>query len=176
MPRVPAFCPTCYLLFPSGLVVAEGGSVGLFDSVTNCPRCGGEANFANGIYEAAGNILKITQDPNFKTELLAGLAGIFHNPVESDEELEKAAEAAEKIHPGFGELVRLAYKKKMWAVFAAFLYAVSQCSANINFDVSLNANQLFDQIQQIGSENLDRPQQNKGPSNPGATGKSPKKK
>ena len=139
----------------------------MFGSVTNCPRCGGRANFSDGFYEAVGNLLKITQDPKFKAEVLATLAGILQHPVGSDDELEASARDAEALHPGLGDLVRLAYKKKIWAAFAFSIYALSNCNLNTTLDI----NQLIEQIQDFSSESLDRTQKDKGTHNTSPPGK-----
>ncbi len=168
MPQIPAFCPNCRLLFPTRIFVAEGASVGMFGSVTNCPRCGGRANFSDGIYEAVGNLLKITQDPKFKAEVLATLAGILQHPVGSDDEVEASARAAEALHPGLGDLVRRAYKKGIWVVFA--LYMLSKC--DLTLDATVDINQLIEQIQDFSSESLDRTQKDKGTNNASPPGES----
>ena len=154
MPRVPAFCPNCRFLFGSVVVVAEGASVGLFNTTTNCPKCGGDADFADGIYEAVGDLLKLTQDPKFKAELLDRLSEILERPVGSEDEVEASARAAEALHPGLGDLVRRAYKKGIWVVFA--LYMLSKC--DLTLDVTLDINQIIEQIQEISSESINRAQ------------------
>jgi hypothetical protein len=172
MQRIPAFCPNCRLLFPTGLVVAEGATVGLFGTITNCPRCGGDADFPDGIYEAVGKLLKLTQDPKFKAEMLATLSGIFERPVGSDDELEASARDAEALHPGLGNLVRLAHKKRIWTVFAFLVFALSNCDPPITFDATLDINQLIEQIQDFSSEGLDLTQKDKGTHNTSPPGES----
>ena len=91
---------------------------------------------------------------------------------DSDDGLEASIRDAEALHPGFGNLVRLVHTKRLWTIFAIFIFALSNCDPPITLDATLDINQLIEQIQDFSSENLDRTQKDKGTHNTDPPGES----
>ena len=91
MSQVPALCGTCGLIFPSPIALApDARDVVLANVTINCPRCGGRAAIADGVYNLIGDTLHILVTAPIGRSRLQSLA--------------EALEAARKRHASTDEV------------------------------------------------------------------------
>lgn len=77
MPNMPAFCGSCGLAFPSGIVIENSTGVSLSGISARCPRCGGIGQVPDGIYNVLGQVVQLLARPGSSVEHLRRLKATF---------------------------------------------------------------------------------------------------
>lgn len=99
--HTPARCKTCGHLFEApNLIGGHGGTVTLKGNITNCPKCGRDAEILDGTYELMDNQLSLVSGPQRTVELLQTLQAIIEQDrakgVAPEETLKKVQAQADK--------------------------------------------------------------------------------
>ena len=97
MPNMPAFCGSCGLVFPSGIVIENSTGISLSGVGARCPRCGGIGSVPDGIYNVLGQTVQLLAGPGRTSEQLLRLKStleIARDQQQETEEVRKAVLAA----------------------------------------------------------------------------------
>lgn len=145
MANPPAYCSNCGAIFPSPISILGGGRVTLVGNITNCPRCGGAANILDGVFGVTNGVLQLLSGPQITRDVLRAVTTLIERAVRKEitpQDLEKEVTA---INPELGAAVS-EITKSPWplAVLTILMLALQQC--NLNVDVNVDINSLWDQI------------------------------
>jgi hypothetical protein len=109
-----------------------------------CPYCGGIAFVADGIFDIANDVISVINAPSFTKEMLQKLGGAVVDAYKNPEKTDELIKFTESIDPNIAKTVKhLASSHKFIGLFLLAL-AIKSCDVNVN--VSLDANQLIDQM------------------------------
>jgi len=106
MPRVPAFCDNCGCAFPSGFAVSGGGTLSMTGCKSGpCPACGEMGTVPDGVFSAAGEVIRLLAGLQKTVEQLQMLANVI---VQARNTVDQPNEAVEKIKREAPELNSIA--------------------------------------------------------------------
>jgi hypothetical protein len=115
-------------------------------NVETCPRCGGLANIADGVFDIAGDVVTAVTAPRMTTAMLAALSSALRKAYEEKKQPEEVAKDVEVIDPALAALIRK--NVGFWPlVVILVMLAIKSCSLNI----ALDANRLLDQLLNVSS-------------------------
>lgn len=79
MPRIPAYCKKCNLIFPSVISVEKNGSINITGATTNCPICGSYSPILDGFYNVIDESINLIKGSQFSKQKLREYKNIFKN-------------------------------------------------------------------------------------------------
>ena len=145
---IPAYCPSCGAIFKSRLISMSGNvsNTSLIGNMESCPFCNSMAKTAEGVFDISDNILKVISSPEITKQMLHEFSGIVKKAYKNKLDIDTLAKEADKINPEFGSLVR---NKKITKLFKypfllLLIFMLNSCEFNVN--VSLDINELINQI------------------------------
>lgn len=103
--HLPAFCPHCGNVFPSG-IDAGGGTLVLIGCRSNCPRCLEWAIVPDGVYRALKEATATARELRHKPEALKAAGDLAKRTALGEVKFEKAVEQAHRIDPKLGRVFR----------------------------------------------------------------------
>ena len=109
--EIPAYCPTCRALYPSGIVLGEGASATLLGNVSNCPR-GHTTQVLEGTMEVRDGVLHVQRQRIEKIKRLALKA------VSGKTDAEEALKAIEVLAPSLAPVIKVFGKNKVLLAIA----------------------------------------------------------
>ncbi|AMK16919.1 MULTISPECIES: hypothetical protein [Sphingobium] len=154
MAKVPAHCGHCGLQFYSENFIGGSGASGitLKGNRTNCPRCGGWANLADGIFNLHDDQLELVDGPPLTRAMMAQLRLIAEKAkLKAADAEELLAEVAE-VSPELAEKIRgrgLPY----FVIVLLIIWLIK----SVNLNVTVDLNRLIDQA--VGAEQSEKPDQ-----------------
>jgi len=124
MPKVPAVCLRCGIIFPSGIVVS-GTNDSFIGCFSRCPRCGDAAPIPSGVYSAlTDSVLAFTRQ-HLSAEAIERLRDIFRSAQPEEKETEEVAREIRKEVPELAKLAdALPKDRNQLYAFAAVLVAL----------------------------------------------------
>lgn len=154
MAGLPAHCPQCGLTFISNAIsVGPNATVTMINNRTNCPNCGGMANFLDGVFTSTGDILKVVRGPMFTKQVMARFAELMERAAQEKTEFEIVKSEADSIDPRLGAAIEKLRGKPHWFVTFVFLMLFTALK-NSHFDIkhtgNVDYNQLFYQATHHG--------------------------
>lgn len=106
MPQLPAFCDNCGAVFPSGFAISGGGSATFIGNKSGpCPSCGGMGSVPDGVFSAAGNVIRLFAGPQKTIEQLQRLASVISEARNTVSEPNKAVEKIKREAPELSSIV-----------------------------------------------------------------------
>lgn len=106
MPQLPAFCDNCGTVFPSGFAISGGGSVTLIGNRSGpCPVCGSMGSVPDGLFSAAGDVIRLLAGPQKTVEQLQRLASVIAEARKTVSEPNKAAETIKREAPELSSII-----------------------------------------------------------------------
>lgn len=105
MPFVPAFCNDCNAIFRSGFNVGGGTATFIGSSAGPCPVCGGMGSIPDGVYTAAGNVLRLLSGPQITVERLQKLAAVIREVHKKNAEPQQVTDLIKKEAPELRSVV-----------------------------------------------------------------------
>lgn len=106
MPRVPAFCNNCGSVFPSGFSVSDEGTLTVVGCKSGpCPRCESMGSVPDGVFRAAGDIIRLLAGPQKTIEQLQALASIISEARNTVSEPHKAVDRIKREAPELSLIV-----------------------------------------------------------------------
>jgi hypothetical protein len=106
MVAIPAACENCGTVFWTTWPFAPSGRTMFGHNTTNCPRCGGWADVAEGIFDFTRDGIAIVTAPQVTYDMLISLRGVVREAFEQDLSVDETKRRAEAIIPAFGGLFR----------------------------------------------------------------------
>ena len=101
MAQLPAVCRTCGTVFPSGFDLQHARNVTFEDCVAGpCPKCGGDGDIPNGIYDFVGDTIRVLAAPTTSAAQLRRIADVLHDARERRSSRTEVARAVEDVAPG----------------------------------------------------------------------------
>jgi len=106
LPRVPAFCDNCGSVFPSGFSVSGGATLTTVGGKSGpCPSCGSMGTVPDGVFRAAGNVIRLLTGPQKTIEQLQRLASVINEARNTVSEPNKAVEKIKQEAPELSSIV-----------------------------------------------------------------------
>jgi uncharacterized protein YecA (UPF0149 family) len=105
MPDIPAFCDKCGAIFRSGIFIGGGTATLVGNKAGPCPMCASMGTIPDGVYSAAGNVLRLLSGPHKTVEQLIKLAAIIAEARRVQEEPNQIAEKIKQEAPELSSLV-----------------------------------------------------------------------
>jgi hypothetical protein len=170
---LPAFCPTCKTVFPSGFVVQQATNTSFSGNRATCPVCHNpDAKVIDGTFDIASDVIKIISAPEFTVEILKAFAAIAKSLSEGKIPEQQAISEANNLSPKLGQLLRGAANKLTDVALIATLTAVlvahydsttAESSADKRTEMTINAitdlsNRWMPPGPQVERPNQKRPQ------------------
>ena len=151
MALIPSHCHTCGAIFPSRAYSFSGNIKGLnlSNNSEKCPYCSGTAYLAEGIFDIAENAVSIISSPDITKENLHKLGVAVIDAYKDPKKTKDLLALAKTISPEVaGAVEKIATSNKL-TLIGLFLLAmiIKSCSVNFNVDVSLDVNELIEEMQ-----------------------------
>lgn len=105
MPDIPAFCDNCGAIFRSGIFIGGGTATMVGNRAGPCPVCGSMGTIPDGVYSAAGNVLRLLSGPQKTVEQLKRLAAVINEARRTQEEPNQIAERIKEEAPELSSFV-----------------------------------------------------------------------
>ena len=147
MAGIPAQCTICGLIFvnPQLIDVGENAGITVSGIGTFCPKCGGYAFMAEGLFENAAGIMRVSNAPPrtiaivkaLQTALKASIAGAGDDEVLAD---------LASISPEIENAIRHVRTGRDVALSVVLFAMLTTCVSNTKVSVNLDVNQLVDQF------------------------------
>ena len=155
MASIPSHCHSCGAIFPSRLISISGNVKGLelSNNSETCPNCGGRAFLAEGIFDIAEDVISIINAPSFTKKMIEKLGVAVVEAYKDPNKTDDLHKVAESIDPEIAEAVKRVTSKGNLALVGLFLLAMAIKSCNVN--VSLDVNELIDQITEQPPQSVD---------------------
>ncbi len=154
---LPAHCPTCGLIFPSRYgPLFEGNAKFAFfkNNVEPCPRCGNDALTAEGVFDLFNGLVRVHSAPAWSLEILEPLqtaAEQFANDeIDESDFIEVLSEVDPELGKRISNLLRMNNKK---LAIGIILFILSQINVNVDFNVDVDINDLFNQFIEYNNKN-----------------------
>lgn len=128
MPQLPAFCDSCGTAFPSGFAIGGGGTATFIGNKSGpCPACGSMGSVPDGVFSAAGNIIRLLSGPQKTIEQLQRLASVISEARTTVSEPNKAVERIKQEAPELSSIVDVLPKTRMelYAFLTILLMAIA---------------------------------------------------
>ncbi len=140
MKGFPAHCESCDIIFEAtGLVGGSAASrIKMVNNRTNCPKCGGWAELADGTFGFDDNALKLIEGPKWTKAQVRAIERAYRDMKQKRELTPGALDALERVSPELGAAAHAIagkYGKSVMAV-AMIGLLLSKCSVNIDVDVN----------------------------------------
>lgn len=147
MPRVPARCTQCSLVFTPNAINIAHGTITLRNNGTRCPHCGGIAYFVEGTLETDGDYFVPISAPPLTHAVLDQIKRITEAARARSATADELIEEIEPLSPKMAAALRPLKKQKSTAFLAAIIiYLIAHIHMNMNMnvdvDVKLDVNQL----------------------------------
>ena len=139
---IPAYCPNCGAVFPSRSISGNFSNLTLRGNKESCPFCGEMADTAEGVFDIAGDFISIISAPHITKQMISDLSVAVKKAYKEKITQEKLAEEIGKIDPSFGNAIGKVRGGYFIAALLIILAIIRSCSV----DVSIDANQLIDQL------------------------------
>jgi hypothetical protein len=105
MPAIPAICDQCGAVFASKWELGDSAQASFLRSSSgSCPQCGSMGTIPDGVYEAAGNTLRILATTPRSVTFLERLGAVVRLAREQGLNSEAAAIVIERETPQFAQL------------------------------------------------------------------------
>jgi hypothetical protein len=105
MPQLPAYCPRCQIVFPSPINVTNAKNITVRNSGTNCPRCGGYAELASGVFNATQDAIEVLSGPDSTRAIVEAFKGITERLKQGEISKDQAIKEAEEISPKYATVL-----------------------------------------------------------------------
>ena len=150
MARVPVFCDSCGLVFPSPFSIGPG-QLTLIGNRCNCPRCGAMARVLDGVVSAVEQTLHVLSAPQHTLVDLKRLADLVAHARETKQSKEDVGQSITKEVPSLTPLIALlpANKTDLMAFLGVVLAAaqlVQSCASSGAPPTAITVNQVVEQI------------------------------
>ena len=155
MVNIPSHCHSCGAIFPSRIISISGSvkNLTLSNNSETCPNCGGRAYLADGIFNIADDVISIIKAPSFTKEMMGKLGAAVVEAYKDPTKTEDLLKVAESIDPKIAEAVQRLTSKNNLSLVGLFLLAMAIKSCSI--DISLDVNELIDQINNEPPQSVD---------------------
>lgn len=105
----PAVCPSCRLIFESGLDIHPGWIIQVQDCTAECPRCLSKGFIPNGIYQVFEQAFNVAQSLVHQPSLISAATDLAKAAANGEMEENTVIKRAESISPRVGDVFRSAY-------------------------------------------------------------------
>ena len=106
MPDIPAFCDKCGAIFRSGIFIGGGGVATLVGNKAGpCPSCGSMGTIPDGVFSAAGNVLRLLSGPSKTVNQLKQLASVISEAQRTQEEPNIVADKIKEEAPELASVI-----------------------------------------------------------------------
>jgi hypothetical protein len=113
--HIPAYCPICRALYPSGIVLGEGSQITASNNLSNCPR-GHTTRVLEGTFQVRDGVLHIQGQNAERIRKLALKA------VKGQADADEALKTIEAIAPSLGPIIKLFGKNNTLLAVALILW------------------------------------------------------
>ncbi len=146
MAKIPAHCTCCGLQFFSDSFIGGTGArnITLRGNKTTCPRCGGRANFVDGIFDLQDDRLHLVDGPPLTHAMMARLQQVIDKAKGQIGESERLLAEVAEVSPELAAEIRkrgLPY----FVILLVLIWLIKSVSLNITVDL----NRLIDQAANI---------------------------
>ena len=166
--QIPAYCPSCGAVFASRLLLSgDVSNLTLQGNKESCPFCGGMADTAEGVFDIAKDIISVISAPRITHQMLSTFSVAVERAYAKKTPPEELIKTAEAIDPSLGKTIRKICEIKKPYYFAGLLIILLVIkSCNLNLNVTLDVNQLIDQLKSTSPTMITSPQREdeEGPS------------
>lgn len=107
MVNIPAFCDICGAAFPSGFAFENCRNIHLQGNKSGpCPRCGGMGSVIDGVFDIAGDVIKILAAPKRTIESLQKLSELLKEAAVKKQSAEDISSKIEKELPEYSSIAK----------------------------------------------------------------------
>ena len=134
MPRVPAFCDNCGSVFPSGFSVSGEATLTTVGGKSGpCPICGSMGSVPDGVFRAAGDVIRLLAGSQKTIEQLQMLVCIIAEARNTVSEPNKAVDRIKREAPELSAIVEVLPKTRneLYGFLTVILMAIGTVIAGV---------------------------------------------
>lgn len=103
---VPAFCPNCETIFPSGVRIgANVADANVHSNLSNCPTCEAPASAAIGLFGATTDAIAVISRPDSTREMIEAFQAVTEKLRTGEITEQEAINQADAIGPRYAEII-----------------------------------------------------------------------
>lgn len=140
-----AHCEYCGALFRSRAFGGISGNITLTltGNKETCPNCGQMANIADGVFDIAGDVIRVISAPDITKAMYQQFLDLTRKVRSEEINHGMFVEMADAIDPRLGKAARIFQKNKKAGILVLVLLWLYM---NVNFDIKMDVNKLYDQV------------------------------
>ncbi len=143
-----ASCSHCGAIFQSRAFRIQGAiNLTLSGNKETCPNCGKLADIADGVFDITAQAIRIVSAPDLTREKYARFLALLRQSQKRGVPPDQLEQEASAIDERFGEAVSLARSGPAWIILVLLILWLKSCTTDMQ--VTLDVNELFDQISNI---------------------------
>ena len=148
--QIPVECGRCGLLFPSqAFSMTFSIGMDLSGNREECPRCGAMAEVVSGIFDAVGPHLTVVQASPENISRVQRLKSLLEGAAKGEGSPSEVINEVSNVSHEVGELLQETLRKrpKLFTTLCAALFLlISRCEVGVDVDVSIDVNELIEQM------------------------------
>ncbi len=155
MPRIPAFCEKCKLIFPSPINVENSTNIGFNDVGVSCPNCGHRATIPDGVYDVIGNTIDLIKGSSLSKQKIRQYKSLIEHLKSEKVNYENVKEEIQKNAPELNSLISFLPKNRneLYAFLALIIATLSLISQYGDDDKSVNVTNVINQYNTYNVDN-----------------------
>ena len=156
MPRLPAVCDNCGLVFGSAIVVENSFDATFTGCTSSCPRCGHDARIPDGIYNVLEQTIEILVNSKRSASELENLSMHSSEPKERNASPEEIRAAITEHAPELGSMADMLPKTRseLYGAIQAICAVITTLAAATAIYLSSQQGLKREQVQEIIDKSL----------------------
>lgn len=155
MPRIPAFCENCKLIFPSLINVENSTNIRFEKFGISCPRCGHRASIPDGVYDVIGNTINLVIGSSLSKQKIQEYKSLIEQLKSENPTYENVKEEIQKNSPELNSLINFLPKNKneLYAFLALIVATLSLINQYGDDEKSVNVTNVINHYNTYNIEN-----------------------
>lgn len=148
MVGVPVYCGSCGNLFESRMIKISGKATNITFSNCgeSCPQCGRPAAIAEGTFDFDEDMIRVVAGSEWTREQVNRILAAYNQAQQEGSLSENVIEALSQVSPELANIAQFLSTKRGGFTILMFLLALALNRCNVNLNVDLDVNELYNQI------------------------------
>jgi hypothetical protein len=128
--QIPIFCAQCNTVYSSGIALGAGATIGIENSVSQCPR-GHMSPIPDGTFQVRDGVLQITTASGSES-VLQHIRRLASDAISGKTEADEAIKAIEALAPSLSPILKLIGKNNSLLALALLLWFIVEMTKVLN--------------------------------------------
>lgn len=149
MASPPAACTKCgHVFFGTAVQFSGGARPTLVGCTTTCPKCGGVANFGDGMFVEVSGQAELVNGPELTKSMIDRLRGVYREAQSNNLTSAEIVSAISEISPEIAaKITKLDLPKAFLLLLMVWMIK------SVSLDISLDLNKVIDQVANLVASN-----------------------